>query len=186
MVQRCIGDALDGAPPGSVRMVSMCAGQGKDLLGALDGHPRRREVSGRLVELDERNVAIAREAFAATGLDAIEVVAGDAAVTDAYVGAVPAELVLVCGVFGNVADADVARIIEHLPGLCAPGAAVVWTRHRRPPDLTGQVRAWFEGRGFDEVAFDAPPETMFGVGLHRLRTAPVPLTPGTRLFTFVR
>ncbi len=186
VVRRFIGHALNTAPPGSVRVVSMCAGQGNDLRSALAGHSRREEVSGRLVELDERNVVIARAAFAAAGIDAIDVVAGDAALTDAYVGAVPADLVLVCGVFGNVADADVARIIEHLPGLCMPGAAVVWTRHRRPPDLTSQIRAWFERYGFDEVAFDAQPDTMFGVGLHRLRAAPVPLPPGVRLFTFVR
>jgi hypothetical protein len=186
VVQRFVGDALDAAPQGHVRVVSMCAGQGRDLLGALAGHPRRGEVTARLVELDERNVAAARTAFAESGLDAVEVVAGDAALTDAYAGAVPAQVVLVCGVLGNVSDADVERIVEHLPGFCAPGAAVVWTRYRRPPDLTGRIRGWFARRGFEELAFDAPPDTMFGVGLHRLRAAPAPLPAGVRLFTFVR
>jgi hypothetical protein len=186
VVQRFICDALDTAPPGPVSVVSVCAGQGNDLRGALAGHPRREDVSGRLVELDERNVAIARAAYTAAGISGIDIVSGDAALTDAYDGAVPADLVLVCGVFGNVTDFDVARIIEHLPGLCKPGAAVIWTRHRRPPDPTSQIRAWFERRGFDEIAFTAPPDTMFGVGLHRLRAAPVPLPPGVRLFTFVR
>jgi hypothetical protein len=39
--------------------------------------------------------------------------------------------------------------------LCRPGATVIWTRGRRPPDLTPQVRAWFSENGFGEVAFDA-------------------------------
>ncbi len=186
VVQRLVREALDAAPPGPVRVASLCAGQGRDLLGALAGHPRRGDVAGRLVELDERNVAIAREAYATAGLPAIEVVAGDAALTDAYAGAVPAALVLVCGVFGNVTDADAERIVEHLPALCGPGAAVVWTRHRRPPDLTGRIRDWLERRGFEEVAFDAPPDARFAVGLHRLSAAPAPLPSGVRLFTFVR
>lgn len=31
---------------------------------------------------------------------------------------------------------------------------VIWTRHRRLPDLTPRIRAWFTDAGFDEVAFD--------------------------------
>ena len=30
--------------------------------------------------------------------------------------------------------------VRALPTLCAPGATVIWTRHRRPPDLTADVR----------------------------------------------
>lgn len=186
LVQRLVRDAVDAAPPGPVRVVSMCAGQGVDLLGALAGHPRREEVRARLVELDWRNAAIARAAFAAAGLPAVDVVTGDASLTDAYAGAVPADVVLVCGVFGNLADADVARTIDHLPGLCAPGATVVWTRHRRPPDLTVEIRSWLARAGFEEVAFEAPEDVLFAVGAHRLRAAPAPLAPGVRLFTFAR
>ncbi|GHD35622.1 hypothetical protein GCM10010335_31060 [Streptomyces galbus] len=32
----------------------MCAGQGRDLIGVLAGHPRRDDVRARLVELDEK------------------------------------------------------------------------------------------------------------------------------------
>ena len=51
--------ALDGAPPGELRVVSMCAGQGRDVIGVLSQHPRRSDVRARLVERDERNVAVA-------------------------------------------------------------------------------------------------------------------------------
>jgi hypothetical protein len=70
--------------------------------------------------------------------------------------------------------------------MCAPGATVIWTRHRRPPDLTGQIRSWFAAAGFDEVAFDAPETpTMTGIGVHRLTAAgPVARLPAGRLFTF--
>jgi hypothetical protein len=35
---------------------------GRDVIGVLAGHPRRDDVRARLVELDERNVAVARQA----------------------------------------------------------------------------------------------------------------------------
>ena len=37
-------------------------------------------------------------------------------------------------------------------GFCAPGGHVVWTRHRRPPDLTPAIRADFAAAGFTELA----------------------------------
>ena len=33
---------------------------------------------------------------------------------------------------------------------------MIWTRHRREPDLTPQIRDWFPASGFEEIAFDAP------------------------------
>lgn len=183
LVQAQLRAALDRAPPGPIRLISVCAGQGHDAIGALAEHPRRAEVSARLVELDEQNVLLARAAASAAGLDAVEVLAADASVTDAYAGAVPADVVLVCGVFGNLAAAELGGTIERLGQLCAPGATVIWTRHRRAPDLVPQIRESLEHAGFDEVAFgDAPP---FGVGSNRLRVAPSPLQPGVKLFNFI-
>jgi hypothetical protein len=185
IVQRRIRDALDAAPAGALRVVSVCAGQGRDLIGALRDHPRRGDVSARLVELDARNAVAARAAAQAAGLGGVEVALGDAGTSDAYAGAVPAELVLVCGVFGNVSDDDVARTIRHLPELCAPGATVLWTRHRLPPDLTPAIRRWFAEAGFEEIGFDAPEDAWFSVGANRLRAEPRPLGRGVRLFDFV-
>lgn len=185
VVQRNIKDVLDAAPPGPVRVVSMCAGQGRDLLEVLADHPRRADVVGRLVELDEGNAGVARASAEAAGLDSIEVVRGDASLTDAYVGAVPAELVLVCGVFGNVVDGDIRRTVLSLPQFCTEGATVIWTRHRRPPDLTPTVRGWFVEADFEELAFDAPDDALFSIGCNRLVGKPVALVPGQQLFEFV-
>jgi len=181
IVQGYVADALDGAPPGPVRVISMCPGDGRDLLGVLERHPRRRDVVGRLVELDPELAARARSAAP----EGIEISRGDASTTSAYEGAVPADLVLVCGVFGNIGDHDIASTINTLPSLCAPGATVIWTRHRRPPDRTVLAREAFATAGFEEVAFAAPDGFLFGVGAHRLASQPAPFEPGVQMFTFV-
>jgi hypothetical protein len=162
----------------------MCAGQGRDLLPVLEQHPRGRDVQALLVELDPHNAELARQS--ATSLPEVEVVTGDASNSSAYAGAVPADLVLACGIFGNVSDEDVGRTIALLPCLCAEGATVIWTRHRRPPDLTVQIRDWFRDAAFEELAFVAPRDTFYGVGAHRLTARALHYTSNVRLFTFLR
>jgi hypothetical protein len=196
-VQACIRESLDRARPGPIRVVSVCAGEGRDLLGVLPGHPRRGDVRARLVELDASIARIARDAAHAAGLTGVEVMRGDASVTDAYAGAVPADLVLVCGVFGNLRDADVERTVSLLPRLCADGAEVIWTRGRRAPDLTPAICGWFESHGFrrlwlsplDGLPEDLPDEAVgeprYAVGVHRFEGDPQPLEPGVRIFTFL-
>ena len=109
-----------GAPAGEIRVISMCAGDGRDLLGALRAHPRRNDVRARLVESDATLVNRGRDDARAAGLGGVSFALGDASTTSAYEGAVPADIVLVCGVFGNVTDDDVHNTVFHP---FAPGSA---------------------------------------------------------------
>jgi Putative methyltransferase len=184
VVQACIRSALDAAPTGQLRVVSACAGQGRDLLGALADHPRRRDVRARLVELDEHNAALARRSAGAMDLAQIEVVVGDAGSTSQYRGMVPADLVLLGGVFGNITDQDVERTIGHCTQLCGTGGTLVWTRHRRAPDLVPRICQWLEEQGFQQQWLSKPQEG-WCVGVHRSTAASQPLLPDRRMFTFV-
>lgn len=185
VVQERIRLALDAAPPGRIDVLSLCAGQGRDLLGVLADHPRRDEVRAVLVELDPRNTEVARRRAEEIGLRGIEVVTGDAALTDHYLSSAPARLVLACGIFGNITAEDVRRTVEHCAALCRPGGSVVWTRHRREPDLVPSICGWFADSGFEREFVTEPGD--FGVGAHRRLDdpPPSPLRPGTRMFTFL-
>jgi hypothetical protein len=184
-VRARIASALDAAPPGPLRVISMCAGDARDLLPVLARHARRADVGTRLVELDPGNAERARAAAAAAGLDAVDVVVGDAALTDRYAGAAPADLVLACGIFGNVVDADIRRTVCAFPSLCRPGGRVIWTRHRRAPDVVPAMLGWFEAAGF-RLDWLSDPGLPFGVGVHRFDGPSEPLRPGERLFSFFR
>jgi len=169
-----------------VQLLSLCAGRGADVIEVLADHPRAGEVDARLVELDPHLAACARADAEAAGLDRVEVVTGDASTTDAATGAAPADVLLACGIFGNVSDTDIRDFVASAPSLCRPAATVIWTRHRRPPDLTVDIRAWFAREGFEELAFSSPdPAGFVGVGAHRLARQPDPFVPGRRLFSFV-
>ncbi len=183
VVRGRIGQALEQCPLGPIRVASICAGDGRDLLGVLPNHPRANDVSGRLVELDPVLAEQARSHAPAS----IEIACRDAGYSDAYEGAVPANLLLCCGVFGNVSDADILTTIHAWPMLCASGATVIWTRgaFSSGPDLRDTVRQWVRDEGFEEVAYDGPPEK-YGVGVARMVRSPEPFQKGVHFFTFCK
>jgi len=183
-VQTQIRKALDDSPPGPLRAISVCAGQGRDLLEVLADHPRRDDVHARLVELDPRNTAAAQQIAHDAGLRGIEVVTGDASLTDHYADLAPADLVLLCGVFGNIVDEDIERTIDFATRVTKTGGTVFWTRGRHEPDRFPLVVQWFEERGFERLWLSEP-DVSYGVGAHRFTADPQPFEGGVQLFDFV-
>jgi SAM-dependent methyltransferase len=204
---------LDNAPAGQLRVLSLCAGDGGDLELALAGHPRIGDVTGALVEFDPELAERAKAKQLAVG-SRLEVRCADAGdplnfaeyapVSDAdgphlrfasnpigwcftrpasRIGA-PVDLLMLVGIFGNISDDDIRITINAVPSLCKEGATVIWGRHRREPDLTPQIREWFDAVGCTSTGFVSP-----GVGSHssaservgRVSADPLP----AKLFTFV-
>lgn len=85
--------------PGEMRVLSVCAGDGRDVLEVLSVRSDADRVSAVLLELHPGLAQRARDVAAATGLTGIEVRAVDAGVSDTYLGAVPADVVLLVGIF---------------------------------------------------------------------------------------
>jgi SAM-dependent methyltransferase len=184
IVQEHVGRALDEREGAQVRVLSLCSGDGRDLIVPLAARGPAADVRGLLVELDPTLAARAREGVSAAGLHGLAVRESDAGTTASFADAVPADLVLLCGIFGNISDADIERSVRLAPALCAPGATLLWTRHRRPPDLTPRIREWFEDSGFRHEAFIPVPNGPSSVGVERLIGSPLPFEAGVRLFDF--
>jgi hypothetical protein len=184
VVQDQLRRALPSRPREPVQVISLCAGRGDDLIAVLREYPYAGMVRARLVELDPRNVDAMSASARAAGL-ALDIVQGDAAEPSHYAGAVPADVVLLCGVLGNVSERDVRFTVASLPQLCRTGATVIWTRSRRPPDLTPRIRRWFAASGFSELAFVAPTDALFSVGAARFDGRTEPLG-SHRFFMFER
>lgn len=186
IVQEDIEAVLDRVS-GPLRVLSVCAGQGHDILGVLERRPQdRARVRGALVELDPTNCAVARERAHRLGVD-LDVIEADAGRSDTYADLAPADLLLLVGIFGNITPADIEGLVRTAPALCVPGATVLWTRGQQEPDLVPDIRRWFAEAGFEELSVRGWVDGGHAaVGAHRLVTAPGPLPCGAQLFTFHR
>ncbi|GAA3775543.1 hypothetical protein GCM10022225_74380 [Plantactinospora mayteni] len=171
-----------------MRVVSVCAGQGNDLVGVLTRRSDAYRVHAALIEKDPRNVSAAREGAATAGLDGITIMCADAGDFAAYRTAVPPTWSFSLPYWATSAT-RIRATIAPLSRPCAPGATVVWTRRRRDPDCPRQSGAGSPGWawvGFTERAFDAPPDALFSVGVHLFHGQPESPPPSGRIFTFVR
>ena len=184
VVRGHIRAALD-RHPGPVRALSLCAGDGRDLLGVLAGRPDAARVRAVLVEVHPAIAERARRGAAGTAA-AVDVREADAGDTGAYADAVPAELVLLVGIMGNVTDADLARTIAAAPALCAPGGRWCGRAAARAATAT----AWC-ARGWPRRGSRRSPTTFWTrtpsppSALPATTARPRPL-PAGRVFTFRR
>ncbi|MGI8713124.1 MAG: SAM-dependent methyltransferase [Solirubrobacteraceae bacterium] len=184
-VQRFIEQALD-RHLGPVRVLSACAGDGRDLLEVLARRDDASRVSATLVELHTGIAGRARRHGATTAAQ-VEVRAADAGLSDTYIGAVPAKLVLLVGIFGNISNADLQRTVAAAPQLCDRAATLLWSRGCHDADRNGDVRRWFAAAGFTELDYVAlETGSRPAVGVVRYDGPPRPLVAGRHLFTFVR
>ena len=184
VVQEQVGRSIAERVGTPIRVLSLCSGEGRDLIAPLSAAKPAVEVRGLLVELDPILAKRAREGIADAGLEGLEVREGDAGTTATFADAVPADVLLLCGIFGNISDEAIERTVRALPAVCAPGATVIWTRHRRPPDLTPAIRRWFREAGFRHDAFVRVPDSTGSVGVEQLSGPPRPFESGLRLFEF--
>jgi len=190
LVREVLRAELD-ARPGPVRVVSVCAGDGRDILGVLAEREDAARVSVTLVEVLQELVERARSAAAKVAAN-VEVVAADAGCSQTCVGlaTVPADVVLLVGVLGNLSDADVAATVAAMPRLSASGATLLWSRGRsleNADDFVTPVRTAFSAAGFAEVSIRSfhVEDDRTALGVVRFDGPPMPLGPRERWFTFV-
>ena len=185
-VRHHIAAALDRTAGRPVTAVSLCAGDGRDLIGVLSLREDASRVAVSLVELNPELADRAR--VAAQGLP-VRVITADAGDPSVYAGLVPADLVVMVGVFGNISDPDLEGLIRSAPAFCRPGATLIWSRGRDDDihDLNDTVRGWFAQSGFGELAYEEyGTSERPSMGVVRYQGEPVALDPRRRLFTFIR
>jgi len=183
IVTELLVEAVDRAPAGELRCLSLCAGDARDLAGALTTHPRAGDVVGAVVELDDALATSARARLdtIAPGLDVRCADAGD---VTSFSDVTPVDVLLLVGIFGNITDDDVGRTIGAVPALCRPGATVLWTRHRRHPDATPMIRSMFDEAACEPIGFESPGVGAFAIGAERFVGPGASASIDDRLFSF--
>lgn len=183
VVRRLISAHLD-TRAGPQHVVSLCAGDGRDVIGVLRSRPDASRVRATLVELHPDIAAAARES--AAGLD-VDVRVGDAGELATIADVVPVDLLLLVGIFGNISVADIEHTVRTAPALCRPGATILWSRSRGRDDLHDTIRGWWRESGCTELetaSFDR--DTQPAVGAVRVNAPAREVPASGRLFTFVR
>ncbi len=168
-----ISACMNACPPGPIRVVSVCAGDGRDLMSAMIDHPRAPDIQALLVEQDRRLVEVGQSSADLSDLGKqIKFARGDATRSAAYRGAVPADLVIVAGVFGHVREEHLNQLVRNLPLLCRPDGFVIWTRSLKAWDgerHVALIRQYFLETGFEEVNFQQAAVGASGIGTYRTK-----------------
>src|SRR5512144_1579804 len=108
VVRRRVGDALDALGADARRALSLCAGAGRDLIPELSRRPHLSPET-LLVEASTELVDAARACAASASLGNVRVRCADAGRPESFADFLPVDLLLLCGIFGNVADQDIRR-----------------------------------------------------------------------------
>jgi amino acid adenylation domain-containing protein len=189
LVGEQIAGSLDEFPPGPLQIVSICSGDGRDVISALQDHPRRNEVTVTLLDHDAESIARGRATANEAGLgQQLRFIQADATLARNYLGATPADLVLLSGFLGHLPHQDVPRLIENLPMLCKKGGCVIWNRHlliHQGREQVPAIREFFRKSSFAEVHYTTTGTDGFAVGRVRFDGQVLPLDPNRVFFEFV-
>jgi hypothetical protein len=186
LVQRHLSESLDVAPCGTVRILSMFAGDGRDVVNVLGKHPRRGEVLAWLVERNSQSVASGIRRSAEVGLGTVTTfLEKDATQYAAYHGLAPAHIVLLCGVWGHVPIRERGELIQALASLCAPGGVVIWTRGiSKGITQLQQIHELYRGKAWERVCIRFTPANDWAVATYRYRGPAIDRPEQGQIFQF--
>lgn len=183
--QRTAENLAGGTRAQPFKILSLCAGDGRDIIPLVAGLEEGC-YQAALVEIDDLIASSAVAHVNELGLQGVTVTVGDAGVTSTFAALLPVDMLLLCGIFGNISEEDIQRTVAGVPAMLRPGGTAIWTRGAFEVDIRPLVRAWFVEAGLEEIAFDGEPEG-YGVGVAR---KPLdfgePAALPERLFSFVR
>ena len=183
VVRRRLNEPLNLVASPAPRLLALCTGDARDVVPVLAARGDRDQIDATLVELDDELASRAVNAAKVAGLERVVVRRGDAGDPASFSDVIPVDVLMLCGIFGNIEHAVVAEIARAAPAMVLQGGYVIWTRGGGAPvDRRPEVRRWFIDAGLPEVSFDGEPEK-YGVGVNQV-TAHQGAMPNGRLFTF--
>ena len=185
-VQAHLAECLDLAPAGPVRILSMCAGDGRDVIGVLGSHPRRDDVVAWLVELNGTSVAVGVGQAKRAGFESrVNFLHGDATAFATYQDIAPGDIVLVCGVWGHVPLDERGSLVRACGSLCKPGGVVIWTRGVRQWTARFEaIRELFASPAWEEIRVTITHDAKWAVATHRYLGPASALPTSGQIFHF--
>jgi hypothetical protein len=186
LVQEQLAQCVDTARPGTIRILSMFAGDGRDVLGVLGNHQRQNDVVACLIEQSSQAVDTGTQRALELGLESVATFRHtDATDYEAYRGLAPADLILLCGVWGHVPSQERPQLIQALASLCAAGGMVIWTRGiSKGMKQFEQIEGLFTAAQWEPVQIRFTPNNQWAVATHRYYGTAIPRPTQGRIFHF--
>jgi Putative methyltransferase len=186
LVQQQLAAVLEQAAAGPIRILSICAGDGCDVVGVLAHCRRRADVCAMLVEQNLSTIARGEYLVREAGLGS-NVIFFQADATDyaTYRGAPAADIVLLCGVWGHVPPQERGQLVHALSGLCATSGYVIWTRGiARGMSRLRDIQTHFMLPAWEIDRIDLAPKHDWAVATYCHRGLPQELPDRGRIFHF--
>ena len=97
----------------------------------------------------------------------------------------PADLVLLCGVWGHVPVSDRKELVRALASICKAGGLVIWTRGVRKGMIRlRQIQSLFAAPLWQQVRANLTPDKNWAIVTHRYCGPPMELPASGRIFHF--
>lgn len=185
-VSQHLSTALADCPARSIHVTSLCAGDGRDVIGTLATHPRCGDVRATLVELNSTSVANGRAHAEATGLmQVVSFLEGDGTKYETYRKVPRAEIVLVCGTWGHVPPQQRGEMMHAISALTQVGGVVIWTRGvAKGMARLDEIKSLFVKPTWEEVRVDLTRDRQFAVASYRFSGPAIPLPQSGTIFDF--
>jgi hypothetical protein len=138
------------------------------------------------VENNPHSLAAGRDHARRAGLaDAIHFLQADATTFATYCDLTPADVVLLCGVWGHVPPHQRPALVRACQSLCKPSGVVIWTRGvRQGTERFEAIRALFANPLWEEIRAIISPDAKWAVATHRYLGPPTPLPLAGQIFQF--
>lgn len=188
IVRGQISLAFNECDPGLIQAVSICAGDGRDLIHTTSNHPRRNDVRAFLIDKNEQSIARGKLAAEQVGLSQqFHFLKADARLSRSYIGIVPANIIILVGVLGHVRHKEIVRLVQNVPMLCKAGGWLIWAKKLKIHTNHNQVlsvRNLLQRSAFKEVQYEETGLDGFAVSRAQFIGPTTPLDPARRLFEF--
>jgi hypothetical protein len=176
--------ALCIAPAGPIRVMSVCAGQGLDIISGFVGDAHTANVDCVFLEYDPRNALEAASNLSVVGLRSYEVRVCDAGLCDSYAGSGRANIMYLVGLISHLSDAEISSLIAAIPNLCSQGAQVIWTVPKSNPEVVHMATSKLMEAKFDQVLRTDIGSVGMVVTSQFMGVPQSRLEAGSRIFTF--
>jgi ubiquinone/menaquinone biosynthesis C-methylase UbiE len=186
VVQEQLAECLDQAPHNPLRLLSICAGDGRDVIGVLQSHRRREDVEAYLVELNGQSVSEGVKNVRGSGLEnVVKFIHADATEYSTYKNLAPCDIVLICGVWGHVTANERANLIHALALFCKPSGKVIWTRKiSKGEHMLKVVQSQFDEASWTLVRQSSTSDNKWAVCTYRYHGPALEVPANGRIFSF--